>query len=163
MINYNKTQWENGTTKLNATNMNNIENGIDSVANEVNEIDNRLEAIDNKISGNLARSIKINNEPKIDADSLGQINLPNIVKSVKVDSEPAQSGDVIISTANICKVEDIKVDGTSVLTNKVANISNKDNMKFLSTPSTDQLTVTYSTNAPVSEPAKEGSIWIVIE
>lgn len=54
-IEYNKTNWVNNVTKLNATNMNHIEDGIEAVTNAVNDIklDNYLPLTGGIISGDL--------------------------------------------------------------------------------------------------------------
>lgn len=36
-ISYNKTNWENNVTKLNAKNMNHIEDGIEAATNAIND------------------------------------------------------------------------------------------------------------------------------
>ena len=54
-ISYTKTNWVNNVTKLNADNMNHIENGIEAVTNAINDIklDNYLPLTGGTISGDL--------------------------------------------------------------------------------------------------------------
>ena len=45
-ISYNKTNWVNNETKLNAENLNHIEDGIKNVTNEVNKLENGAVAVE---------------------------------------------------------------------------------------------------------------------
>lgn len=119
-IEYNKTNWVNNVTKLNATNMNHIEDGIEAVTNAVNDIklDNYLPLTGGTISGVL--TVDSNNNHGVYISNSSIMFNPGSFEAVSLTKESCQS---LLSHAYIHQYKLIK--GSNILIIQDGSSSNQ--------------------------------------
>lgn len=77
-IEYNKTNWVNEQTRLNAENMNNIENGIENISKQCNQNENKIETKQDKL---------------VSGTNIKTINGQTILGAGNIEIKPLESGN----------------------------------------------------------------------
>lgn len=166
-VTYNKTNWVNDVTPLDANNMNNIENGIESLVNEVNGADNTFS---NALKGSKSGAAFLINDVspithkmgvKISSDTIEDLTAVKVRKQGK-NLIPFPYKDLALGTSTYNGIDFTVYEDGSILINGTAT---SNTTRYLYRNTTDLLGlksgVTISGSKNASDDTQQGNVYFM--
>ena len=166
-VTYNKTNWVNDVTPLDANNMNNIENGIESLVNEVNSADNTfsnaLKGSKSGVAFLIDDTSPVTHEMgvKISSDTVEDLTAVKVRKQGK-NLIPFPYKDLALGTSTYNGVDFTVYEDGSILINGTAT---SNTTRYLYRNTTDLLGlksgITISVSKNASDDTQQGNVYFL--